>query len=100
MVHQNLTHEPGSDAEKVGAILPGWLVLVNHPYKCFVYQGRWLEGMIATLAVEIPGGQTTKFIVDEWNQFSFSVPVSLPESNQQVRDLTTLRLHADSPASR
>jgi len=56
--------------------------------------------MIATLAVEIPGGQTTKFIVDEWNQFSFSVPVSLPESNQQVRDLTTLRLHADSPASR
>jgi hypothetical protein len=65
-----------------------------------MYQGRRLEGVIAPLAVEITGGETTKFIVDEWNQFSFSVPVSLPESNQQVRDLTALRLHVVSPTSR
>ena len=64
-----------------------------------MYQGRRLESVIAALAVEITGGQATKFMVDEWDQLSFSVPISLPESNQQVRDLTTLRLHADSPTS-
>jgi hypothetical protein len=53
--------------------------------------------VIATLAVEITGGQTTKFIVDEWDQLGFSVPVSLPEANQQIRNLTTLGLHVISP---
>ena len=42
-----------------------------------MYQGRGLESVIATLAVEITGGETTKFIVDEWDQLSFSVPISL-----------------------
>ncbi len=65
-----------------------------------MYHRRRLESVIATLAVEMTGGQTTKFIVDEWDQLSFSMPISPPESNQQVRNLTTLGLHVISPTSR
>ena len=68
MVHEDTPHHSGRDGEKLGAILPRHLPLVDQPQKRFMNERRRLQGVIRPLAAKVSGRTAAKLFVQEGNE--------------------------------
>jgi hypothetical protein len=50
VIDKNLTHDVGSDADEVGAAVPGD-VFAHKSKVCLVNEGGWLQGMVWALSM-------------------------------------------------
>src|SRR5262249_4001550 len=87
MIDQNLTHQAGGHAEKVGAALPLGHLLVNQANVSLVQQGRRLERVIETLTSEIAGREMAQLLVHKRYQLVQSISIALFPVDQQPSDL-------------
>jgi hypothetical protein len=67
-IHENATHQPSSDGQKVRAIAPARISLSNQTQISLVHQFRRLQGTAAALSSQLSGGKFTEFSVDEGQQ--------------------------------
>lgn len=68
VLDQDLSHGPGSDREKVGAVGPRYLGRTHQSQVGLVYKGGRLEGMVGAFAPHIVTGKSTQIVVDKWQQ--------------------------------
>lgn len=68
VVNKNLAHEPGGDADEVGAIFGVERPLVAQAQIGFVNESRGLERVTRALALEVIMGHGAEFAVHERNQ--------------------------------
>lgn len=68
MVHQDQPHQVCCHAEKVRAVLPVLLVLIDHAQVGFMRQRGGLQRMAYFLPAQITGGELSQLIVDEGSQ--------------------------------
>ena len=65
VVHQNASHDVGSDAEEVGPILPVDLALIDQSDEDLMDKGGGLQGVVRPLAAKLPGRHATEFRIDQ-----------------------------------
>jgi hypothetical protein len=63
MVHQDLAHEAGGDAEELGAVFDPQRRLIDEPEIRLMHQGSALQSVIASLRGEVVAGQPAEFVV-------------------------------------
>ena len=68
VIDQDAAHDPAADGEEVSAVLPVRVFLAHQFQVGFVHQRGAVEGMIRTLAPQLPVGDFVKLRVDQWRQ--------------------------------
>ena len=87
IVDQNAPHHLCSDREKVRAVIPLNISLIDETDKCFVDQRRGLQRMAPALAVHIVMGQTMQLAVNQRRQMVESCLVSGAPIQKQLGDV-------------
>src|ERR1700679_4320798 len=64
VVHQDVAHGVGSEAQDAGTVLPHGIGLAGETQVCLVYESGWLEGMVAALEAHLAYGQSMQFPVE------------------------------------
>ena len=68
VIDQNLPHELRGHSEEMSTILPLWQSLFGHAHVGFVHQGRALQRVVGTLALQIAVGNAAQFGVHQRQQ--------------------------------
>ena len=89
IVNQDAPHHLSSDPKKMGAILPGD-ILIDQPEIRLVDQGRWLQRVIRTFSSQIMTGQATQLVVNQGQEPIESLRVAIPRGYKELRNLIGL----------
>src|SRR5215470_1069775 len=84
MIHQNLSHGPGSDGKKVGAVLPLNFSLSGELEISLIDQSGGLQCMAGTLVTKEAGGHPSEVTIHERRERIESVFVALTPANQDA----------------
>jgi hypothetical protein len=77
VVHEDVAHGSGRDAEKVGSVLPTHAVFVNQSNEGLIDQGGGLERVTGSLTPKVVAGQSPELRIDERNQLVQGFVVSV-----------------------
>src|SRR5438876_6947662 len=91
IVQQDTAHDLRRNAEKMRAILPMNLLLIDKPQVGFVYQSRRLQRVIAILAPHIAVRQAMQLPFDKRQQFIQGRLIAVPPINQQTGNVSVGR---------
>src|SRR5262249_21395554 len=69
-IYENAPHQPGSHGEKMSAILPGNIVVLDQPDVGFVHKSRGLQCVIASFLTHMPLCDPPEFTLDQRHQTS------------------------------
>src|SRR5205823_14375689 len=65
VIHEDLPHELGCDSKEMSTVFPLGGALSNQPHVRFVDKSSALEGVIASLLLQIVSRNTPKFLVNQ-----------------------------------
>jgi hypothetical protein len=88
MVHQDLAHELGGDAEKVCPAAVVRLILTDQPHIRFMDEGGRLESMVSPLPAQVAVGETAQLPIGKRDQLvrrGLVTLFNLPEKLSQRR---------------
>lgn len=77
MIDQNLAHQPRRYSEKVGAVLPSDIALVNQSTIRLVDQRCRLKGLSRSFFAHLPGSEMAKLFVNQGNQLIKRFPFTV-----------------------
>lgn len=86
VIDEDLAHELGGDAEKVGAIAIVGLILADHARVDLVDEGGGLECMAGAFATKLAVGEAAQLIVNEGDQLVERGLLTVGELVQETRD--------------
>src|SRR5688500_5007834 len=87
IVDEDPAHHLRGDREKVRAIVPLNISLVDQTNECFVDKSRSLESVTSTLAVHVVMGQPVQLAIDHRRQVIKSCLVSVAPVQKQLSDV-------------
>jgi hypothetical protein len=92
LVDQDPPHHPGRDSEKVGAVAPFHLPLIDQPDVRLVNECRRLEGVTGRFAKHIRRGHAAKVVIYQRHEVFQGLTASVAPLDQQFSDRGLSRL--------
>jgi hypothetical protein len=92
IIDQDATHETRGNAEKVIAVFPGEVFLLEEADECLMNEACGLKGVIFSLAAHVIGREASEVRINEGNQFIGRSPVALLELSEDTGNLSGRRL--------
>lgn len=89
LVHQDLAHEARSHAEKVRAVLPGWIGLIDQAEVGLVDESCGLQSIGVPFPAEITGSELAELAVDQGGQVIESLLVAFRPSGEELGNVVS-----------